>query len=94
MRKLRVSMATMVLALFCAGCADEPQQQAQLAARSTKFAATAPAPPETLVCTDVVYTGTMIPTKVCNTEAQITQQEHQPPAFLGSIPAGIFFYIY
>jgi len=100
MRKLLVSMAMTVLALFGAGCADESQQHAQLAARSTKFVATVSAPPEAanpeaLVCTDVVYTGTMIPTKVCNTEAQIVQQEHQPPALLGGTPADdavYFFY--
>ncbi len=99
MRKLRVSMAMMVLALSGAGCADEPQQQAQLAAQSTEVAAIAPAPPEAnpeaLVCTDVVYTGTMIPRKVCNTEDQITQQEHQPPALVQGTPIDkIFLYIY
>ena len=100
MRKLRVSMAMMVLALSGAGCADEPQQQAQLAARSTEVAAIAPAPPEAanpkaLVCTDVVYTGTMIPRKVCNTEDQIVQQEHRPPALVQGTPYDkIFLYIY
>ncbi len=75
MRELLVPMAMMLLALFGAGCADEPQQQAQLAARSTKVAATAPATPaavndvDPVNCVYAIPNGTMIHKWMCPTVA-------------------------